>query len=220
MPGRVHDSGAELEGPIRVNHENCRVLVGDGNQQDQQAIVLLVARLGATAEAVATGAEALAAVQRERPPLVVLDVELTEPSAYEVCRELREQFGEELSIVFVSAKRTDPNDEIAALLLGADDYYAKPLNAELFVARMRRLLARIGARDPSRPLTKREREVLQLLVGGRRPAEIAQQLYITPKTAATHIEHILAKLGAHSQAQAVAFAVRDGIIDARNGIAV
>ena len=61
------------------------------------------------------------------------------------------------------------------------------------------------------PLTPREREVLALLAEGHRPGEIAEELCITRKTTATHIEHILGKLGAHSQAQAVAIALREGL---------
>jgi DNA-binding NarL/FixJ family response regulator len=64
-------------------------------------------------------------------------------------------------------------------------------------------------------LTKREQDVLGLLVDGRRLPEIAEALCITRKTAATHIEHILSKLGAHSQAQAVAFAMRDKVLPVR-----
>ena len=56
--------------------------------------------------------------------------------------------------------------------------------------------------------------MLALLVQGVARAQIARRLHITDKTASTHIEHILAKLGAHSQAQAVAFAVRDRLVEA------
>ena len=114
---------------------------------------------------------------------------------------------------------------MAALLLGADDYFAKPLQTDSVVARTRRLLDRPGmpvtsASQPERRersrLTAREREVLALLVEGERTDAIAQRLCITRKTAYTHIERILGKLGAHSQAQAVAFAVRAGIVHERH----
>jgi DNA-binding NarL/FixJ family response regulator len=162
--------------------------------------------------AASSGVEALAAVRGELPALVVIDVELVDPSGYEVCRELRERFGETLSIAFISATRTEPADEVAGILLGADDYFPKPLESDLFLARVRRLVARFPAPTLRPALTSREREVLALLVEGRRPSEIADTLCITRKTAATHIDHILSKLGAHSQAQAVAFAVRDGVL--------
>jgi DNA-binding NarL/FixJ family response regulator len=59
-------------------------------------------------------------------------------------------------------------------------------------------------------LTPREREVLALLADGRRVRDIAGDLCISVKTASAHIEHILQKLGVHTQAQAVALALRDG----------
>jgi DNA-binding CsgD family transcriptional regulator len=58
-------------------------------------------------------------------------------------------------------------------------------------------------------LTRRELEVLELLVEGRAQDQIAEILVISPKTVATHIQRILAKLGVHSRAQAVALAARE-----------
>ena len=56
--------------------------------------------------------------------------------------------------------------------------------------------------------------MLALIVGGQiAAADIAERLCITEKTTATHIEHILTKTGAHSRAQAVAFAVRDRLVE-------
>jgi DNA-binding NarL/FixJ family response regulator len=173
----------------------------------------LLGRLGCLVQEVGTGAAALEAIHRTRPGVVVLDVHLDGLSGYEVCRELRDEFGETLPIMFVSGTDADPRDEIAGLLLGADDYVAKPVQADQFLARMRRLVARAEqSAAVATGLTEREVEVLALLVDGLRPTEIAIRLTIAPKTASSHIEHILAKLGAHSQAQAVAFAVRDGLL--------
>lgn len=197
-----------------VGHQ-ARVLVGDGDARDRAETVALVSGTGCRTQAFETGAELLEAALIQAPALTILDSGLRGPSAYEVCRELRDRWGERLPIVFVSADRTEVNDEIAALLLGADDYFAKPLRSERFLARIRRLLARAEAPVARSSLTPRELEILELLVGGRRPTEIAQRLHITRKTASTHIEHIMAKLGAHSQAQAVAFALRDDVLGAR-----
>jgi DNA-binding response OmpR family regulator len=66
--------------------------------------------------------QAIEMAQRERPRVVVLEVCLPGICGYEVCRELREVFGEGLSIVFVSGTRREPHDRVAGLLLGADDY--------------------------------------------------------------------------------------------------
>lgn len=191
--------------------QDIRVLVGDDDEPSCRDIAAVVARLGYAIESFATGEALIAAATRVVPPLVILDSDLTEPAAYEVCRALREEHGEALPIVFVSATRTEPRDQVAGMLLGADDYFLKPLTDDRFSARLRRLLAR-AARPSRRALTPREREVLELLVEGNRPARIAQLLCVAPKTISTHIEHILTKLGAHSQAQAVSFAVRDNIL--------
>jgi non-specific serine/threonine protein kinase len=61
-------------------------------------------------------------------------------------------------------------------------------------------------------LTPREREVLSLLVDGRSNPEIARALFISPRTATTHVTNILAKLGIATRTEAAARAVREGLL--------
>jgi DNA-binding NarL/FixJ family response regulator len=61
-------------------------------------------------------------------------------------------------------------------------------------------------------LTEREREILELLSQGMRNDGIAQKLYISPQTVQTHVRNVLAKLGVHSKLEAVAFAVKNGVV--------
>jgi DNA-binding NarL/FixJ family response regulator len=123
--------------------------------------------------------------------------------------------GQGLPIVFVSADRTEPSDRVAGLLLGGDDYLAKPVEPDELLARVRRHLLRLetwnglGVR-----LTSREHQVLKLLADGLGPTEISAELGISPKTVATHVEHIYAKLGVHTRAQAVASAFRLSLVEA------
>jgi DNA-binding CsgD family transcriptional regulator len=60
-------------------------------------------------------------------------------------------------------------------------------------------------------LTAREREVLRLVAAGQTNREIAAALFVTPRTAATHVTHILAKLGVASRTEATAWAIRHGL---------
>ena len=140
-------------------------------------------------------------------------------NGYELCRELRDEFGEDLPIAFVTGARTESLDRVAGLLLGADDYLVKPVDPAELVARARRLARRrrgeTAAPAPNggtERLTVREREVLELLALGRNTNAIAAELFISPKTVSTHLQRILAKLGVHSRAEAVAVAYREGLL--------
>ena len=164
------------------------------------------------------GAAAVEAAAEERPAVVVLDVNLPRLNGYEVCQRLRERLDRDLGIIFVSGERTESFDRTAGLLLGADDYLAKPFDPSELVARVRRFARRHadgnGNGSPAGPsrldaLTSREREVLSLLADGVSPDDIADRLVISPKTVATHIQHVLAKLGVGSRVQAVALALHE-----------
>jgi DNA-binding NarL/FixJ family response regulator len=162
------------------------------------------------------GLAALAAVRAERPAAVILDVNMPRLSGYEVCRSLREEHGPDLPLMFVSGERTESFDRVAGLTIGADDYLVKPFAADELLARLRSLLRRAGRPEAAAStLTRRELEVLRLLADGLDQAEIAERLVISPKTVGTHIERILAKLGAHSRAEAVALAYRLRVVPVR-----
>jgi DNA-binding CsgD family transcriptional regulator len=70
-----------------------------------------------------------------------------------------------------------------------------------------------GSRNGEVNLSPREREILALLADGQSQKQIAAALVISPKTVATHIQHLLSKLGVHSRAQAVAIAYRLGLVE-------
>jgi DNA-binding NarL/FixJ family response regulator len=193
-----------------------RILVVDADDGFRVLVSSALDRVGYEISEAATGEEALAAVHDERPALVLLDVCLPGLTGYEVCRELRDEFGDELPIVFVSGERTERYDRVGGLLMGADDYLTKPIDQSELLARVRRLLARSASMTPdsASKLTRRELQVLLLLADGFEAEEIAERLFISPKTVATHIQRVLTKLGVHSRAQAVALAHRHHLADA------
>lgn len=194
-----------------------KVLVVEDDANLRELVRSLLERAGYATLGFASGEDVLAAV--ERPALVILDVRLPGLSGYEVCRELKDKFGTSLPVLLVSAVRTEAFDRAAGLLIGADDYMVKPLDPDELIARVRRHLAPQKRATEAPPgvvlLTPREREVLQLLAGGMDQREIAERLVISSKTVATHIQHILVKLGVHSRAQAVAAAHRYGLSEPR-----
>jgi two-component system, NarL family, nitrate/nitrite response regulator NarL len=196
-----------------------QILVVDDERDFRKLLSAVLGRAGYEIVEAETGEEALALAARETPALVLLDVNLPGTSGYAVCNELRQTLGHQLPIVFLSGERTEPFDRVAGLLIGADDYITKPFDPDELVARVRRMLERTQLRRPRLTqddpfgLTRREREVLSLLVDGLTQVDIADRLYLSPKTVGTHIQRILGKMGVNSRTQAVALAAREGIFE-------
>jgi DNA-binding NarL/FixJ family response regulator len=196
-------------------HQRPVVLVVDDDRDLCRLVKRLLEPLGYEVHEASTAGRALAVAAHERPAAVLLDVHLPDISGYEVCRRLRDDFGDDIAIVFLSGERTEEFDRTAGMLLGADDYIVKPFTRGEFIARVRRAIDRSPTNPPlSGNLTPRELEVLKLLADGLGQKKIAQALFITPKTVATHIQRILTKLDVHSRAEAVAYAHRSHLFDA------
>ena len=190
------------------------VLVVDDDDTHRELISTVLGRAGFSTVDAANGEDAMTAARRHQPRLVVLDVRMPDLSGYEVCRRLRDEFGDTVSILFLSGERTEGFDRAAGLLVGADDYLVKPFSPDELLARVRVRLPRAPEDQPlPSDLTKRELEVLRLLSEGLSQKEIARSLVISSKTVAAHIQHILGKLGVHSRAQAVAHAYRRGLLN-------
>ncbi|GAA1116189.1 response regulator transcription factor [Kribbella jejuensis] len=88
----------------------------------------------------ANGYDALAALRRQPPDVVLLDLMLPDRDGFAVCREIRR--ASDVPVIMVTA-RTDSHDVVAGLEAGADDYVTKPLVAKELSARIRALLRRV-----------------------------------------------------------------------------
>lgn len=199
-----------------------QILIADDDAGFRALVSVLCARAGYTCVEAATGEEALAIATSHRPDVVLVDVDLGQTSGYQVCRELRNRFGEGLPIIFVSGSRTDTFDRVGGLLIGADDYVTKPVEPEELLARIRRALVRTSQPIPSLAsdrfrLTPREREILGLFADGLGTQAISDRLQISAKTVSTHTQRLLPKLGVHSRTEAVALAYREGLFEKTAG---
>ena len=118
----------------------AKILVVDDTPKNVKLLADLLAVKGYSVVTAASGREALAQVEAERPDLVLLDVVMPEMSGYEVCRKIRENPATEiLPVVMVTA--LDPSEErIKGLDAGADDFLTKPINQAELLARVRSLL--------------------------------------------------------------------------------
>lgn len=194
------------------------VLIVDDDAGFRLFVAHLLARAHIPSVQAQLGEEALELAAASRPAAVLLDVSLPDIDGFEVCRELRDRFGDSLPVIFISGERVEAHDRAAGLLLGGDDYLIKPVNPDELLARVRRALERTRHRKGERPpqrtdeLTARELEVLRLLARGLDPVAIAKELVISPKTVSTHLQNVMTKLGVHSRAHAIARAYEDGLM--------
>ncbi|WP_200211551.1 response regulator transcription factor [Micromonospora coerulea] len=119
-----------------------RVLVVDDDRTVSDVVCRYLEHAGYQVDHVGDGAAALAAVARQPPHLVVLDLMLPVLDGLEVCRRLRAR-PDGVPIVMLTA-RGDEADRILGLQLGADDYLSKPFSPRELVLRVRSVLRRAG----------------------------------------------------------------------------
>jgi two-component system OmpR family response regulator len=129
------------------------LLVVDDEPNIRELLSASLRFVGFKVASAASGADALAAVARERPDLVVLDVMLPDMTGFAVVRRLREESGpyarnaagatDRLPVLFLTAK-DGVDDKINGLTAGGDDYVTKPFSLEELIARIRAILRRTG----------------------------------------------------------------------------
>jgi len=123
-----------------------RLLVVDDEPNIAEVVTMALRFQGFTVETAATGREALAAVAKFKPHLMVLDVMLPDMDGFEVASRLGAQRAG-VPIIFLTA-RDATEDKIRGLSGGGDDYMTKPFSLEELVARIRTILRRTGQAAP------------------------------------------------------------------------
>jgi DNA-binding NarL/FixJ family response regulator len=169
----------------------------------------------------ATGSEAIQMFRQHLPDVTLLDLRLPDMSGIDVLIAIRSEFPE-ARVVMLTTFEGDV-DIRRALEAGARGYVLKNMPPKDLVEVIRQVnkgrkripadvaghLAEYVGEDD---LTAREVEVLRHIASGNRNREIGERLFISEETVKVHIKHIMEKLGASDRTQAVAIAVRRGII--------
>ncbi len=177
-------------------------------------------------------ADALAAVEEVAPDVVLLDLRLQGASGLDVCRKLVDEYPD-VCVVFLTVYE-DEQYVFEALRAGARGYLLKKASPEDIVRILQSVMAGEVVVDPSLGgqialraastrtgdfwpgahlgLTKREGEVLTQLVKGLANKDIGRALFISEDTVKTHVRGVLRKLGVKDRAQAVSFALRNGLV--------
>lgn len=179
------------------------------------------------------GEEAQTLIQKHKPDVAVLDIQMPKASGIEVTRWVRSQFPE-VGILILTAYDDDPY-VMAVLQAGANGYVLKTGQADELIRAVRdvyegksalassitrKLMSNIFKGPEKKivePLTDRELDVLRLAAKGFTNKSIGVQLSISDRTVQGHLAHIFAKLQASSRTEAVMRGVSLGLISQSSG---
>jgi two-component system, NarL family, response regulator LiaR len=182
------------------------------------------------------GEQALEQAERLEPDVILMDLVMPKLDGVSAMRELRARGGRgSKSRVIVLTSFLDDDRLVPALEAGAAGYLLKNSQPSELARAVRAAQSGEAVIDPTvaarlvhalsdRPaarreaasleqLTRREREVLELIARGRSNKRIALELGISEKTVKTHVGHLLAKLGVNDRTQAAVLAVQAGLIE-------
>ena len=214
--------------PLRVVVADDQALVRAGFR-----MILTSDGIDVVAEAV-NGADAVEAVRRTRPDVVLMDIRMPEMDGLEATRRILAGGNGGPRVIILTTFDLD-HYVYAALSAGASGFLLKDVTTEHLVAAVRmvrdgdallapaitrRLVERFARRDADSAaihrdlatLTARELEVLQLLAQGLTNAELAARLQLSEATVKTHVARILAKLALRDRVQAVIVAYEAGLV--------
>jgi DNA-binding NarL/FixJ family response regulator len=213
---------------VRVVVADDQVLVRTGFR-----MILAADGIDVVAEAT-TGVEAVDAVRRTKPDVVLMDIRMPELDGLAATRRILTGAPGEPCVIILTTFDLD-HYVYAALTAGASGFLLKDVTPEHLVAAVRmvrtgdallapaitkRLVERFARRDPDArslhrdlaALTPREVEVLKLLAQGLSNAELASSLHLSEATVKTHVARILSKLGLRDRVQAVVAAYQTGLV--------
>lgn len=168
-----------------------------------------------------SGREALEKYREFRPDVTLLDLRLGDMSGIDALIAIRGEFPG-ARIIMLTMFEGDVEIQ-RAMKSGASAYLLKSMSSDTIVETIRRvhtgkkhiapeIAAQLAEHLGEETLSPRETEVLRLVSGGNRNQDIAVKLFISEETVKIHVRHILEKLNASDRTQAVAIALRRGII--------
>jgi DNA-binding NarL/FixJ family response regulator len=168
-----------------------------------------------------SGHEAIERFREHNPDVVLMDIRLPDMTGIEAMTAILRE-SEEARVIMLTTSEGDVEIK-RALEAGARSYMLKSMPPKDLVDTIRQvhagkkripavIAAHLAEHYSDEAITAREIEVLQQIAGGNRNRDIAEKLFISEETVKVHIKHIMEKLGASDRTQAVALAVRRGII--------
>jgi DNA-binding NarL/FixJ family response regulator len=207
---------------VLVHADSLRCLVVDDHPVVRQGIRALLERElpGVEVLDAASAADAMAGGDQRSPDVVVIDPSSSSADVEKIVAELQAELD---SAIVVFTGNGGPRLLADALKAGVKGYVRKDSPPEDLVRAIQAarsgefyvdpaLSSTIVLEEGERTLTARQREILQMLADGMQTDAVARKLGLSTETVRTHTKRILAKLHADTRTQAVAIAIRNGLI--------
>ena len=192
-----------------------KILVVDDEPQIVKVVKAYLEKAGFAVVSAADGSAALAVFQREKPDLVILDLNLPGLDGMEVCRTIRRS--SDVPVMMLTA-RVEETDKLIGLELGADDYVIKPFSPREVVARVRTILRRTaGAPFLSETIRVGDLQIdldLHTVTLGKRSIELTPTEFGILVVLARQPRRVFSRLQIMEQAQGDAFEGYERTIDA------
>lgn len=167
---------------------SAHILVVDDEPQIRRVLRSTLSTHGYVITEAKTGEEALESLRKERPDLVLLDMNMPGMGGIETCREIRR--ASEAAIIMLTVRNAE-RDKVAALDAGADDYVVKPFGIEELLARIRAALRRYAPGDALPPFVSKD---LKIDFEARQVTAGDRDVHLTPKEFDV-LKHLVANQG-------------------------
>lgn len=177
-----------------------------------------------------SGKEAIEAVKRIEPDIVLLDIRMAGGDGLDALQQIKKE--RPRTTVVMLTTYDNPTYMARAVAGGAAGYLLKGMKLDEMLSSLRQVAAgdtllsaadlvrslrgidkETAGADLIEPLTGREVEVLRLVATGLTNRDIASMLFIAESTVKTHVEHIIGKLGVSDRVQAAVWAARHGLVE-------
>jgi two-component system KDP operon response regulator KdpE len=167
---------------------SANILVVDDEPQIRRVLRSTLSSQGYVITDAKTGEEAVESVRKNKPDLVLLDVNMPGMGGIAACREIRQS--SEAPIIMLTVRNAE-RDKVAALDAGADDYVVKPFGIEELLARIRAALRRYAPGDALPPFVSKE---LTLDFESRQLTVRGEEVHLTPNEFDV-LRHLIANQG-------------------------
>jgi len=200
---------------LHVDPGSPRILIAEDSPTQAAQIIQFLTQRGYAVQAARNGEEAYDLALRQRPDILISDIVMPGIDGYELCRRLKSTPGHEDTPVILVTSLSQPQDVLAGLEAGADNFIIKPYNEDILSARINYLLMNKSLRR-----SERAGERLEVEFGGERHQITARKQQILDLLISTYAQavHLFSALDQGRQELSQSYEALQALYEMSNGL--